>query len=154
MFFCPNCNNSLSITTQNQTNVVTTTGNMSETPTTVSSSSQEANIEIMQNISDMSTISNKAYFKCSNCGYAQEIEAGTLILSRAPEKATSDYITDINKYRDMIHDMTLPHTRNYICPNKSCKSHNDYSLREAVWFKPSRFSYTIINVCKACQTVW
>lgn len=151
MFFCPNCNNSLSIT-QSQAGAQQPVDSLSETPITVSSSSQEPIIE-QNNVPKIIT-SNKAYFKCSNCGYTQEIEPGTLILSRASEKTTSDYIADINRYKDMVYDMTLPHTRNYICPNKSCKSYDDHSLREAVWFKPSKYSYTIVNICKACQAVW
>lgn len=154
MFFCPNCNYSLSITEQSKIESQVPNENLSETPVAVSSSSQEQKKEEQKNVPNIGTLSNKAYFRCSNCGYLQEIEAGTLILSRASEKVTSDYIADQNKYRDMIYDMTLPHTRNYICPNKSCKSHNDHSLREAVWFKPSRYSYITINVCRACQTVW
>ena len=152
MFYCPNCNNSLSITQQGQTNTQPNPDDLSETPTTVSSSSQEPPRDPRS--VRMPITGNKAYFKCSNCGYNQEVEPGALILSRAPEKTTSDFMIDQSKYKDMIHDMTLPHTRNYICPNNLCKSHDDYSLREAVWFKPSRFSYTIINICKACETVW
>lgn len=153
MFFCPNCNNSLSIT---QSQMVTNTEKLSETPTTVSSSSEEnENTEIeTKNILDTSTGTNVAYYKCSNCGYLQELEQGTLILTRTSEKATSNYTVDQNKYKDMIYDMTLPHTRNYICPNKFCQSHTDYTSREAVWFKPNRQSYNIVTVCLACQTVW
>lgn len=151
MFFCPNCNNSLLII-QSQTGQQQPLEGLSETPVTVSSTSQEEKKE-QKNIPKIIT-SNKAYFQCSNCRYTQEIEPGTLILSRAAEKTTSDYVIDKNKYKNMIYDMTLPCTRNYICPNKSCKSHQDYSLREAVWFKPNRFSYTVIYICKACQTVW
>jgi Zn finger protein HypA/HybF involved in hydrogenase expression len=99
-------------------------------------------------------VSNKAYFKCSNCGYAKEIEQGTLILSRVPERATSDYIVDKTAYKDMIYDETLPRTRDYTCPNKECKSHDDPALREAVWFKPYKNSYVIVTICRTCQTVW
>lgn len=158
MFFCPNCNNSLSITQQDQSNnlgIKNNQDNISETPNTVSSSSQESINNKIKNVPKLSTISNKAYFKCSNCGYVQEMEPGTLILSRAPEKATAEFIiTDKNKYKDMIHDMTLPHTRNYMCPNQDCKSHKNHNLREAVWFKPNKYSFNIVYVCKACQTVW
>lgn len=153
MFFCPNCSNSLSITQQDQTEQ-SNTQNVSETPVTVSSSSNEPSKEVSKIQNKVSSLSNKAYFKCSNCGYAQEIEPGTQILSRAPEKSTSDHIIDPSKYKNMIYDEAVPHTRNYICPNKSCKSHTDHSVREAIWFKPNRYSYTIINVCKACQTAW
>lgn len=165
MFFCPNCNNSLLITQQVPT-TQPSQEELSETPVAVSSSDVSESTEQPsgqkggnkkggQKTPKLSTTTVKAYFKCSNCGYTQEIEQGTLILSKAPEnKKNSDYISDQSTYKYMINDDTLPHTRNYICPNKECKSHNDYSLRDAVWFKPYRNSYTIVTICKACQTTW
>ena len=50
MFFCPNCNNSLSITEQGQVSAQISTENMSETPITVSSSSQEPIKEEPKNV--------------------------------------------------------------------------------------------------------
>lgn len=138
MFFCPNCNNSLSIT-QSQIE---------------SKSNIESNNNNSESESAGLTTSNKAFFKCLNCGYTREVEQGTLILSRVSEKSGPDNIIDQNKYKDMIYDMTLPHTRNYICPNKECKSQQDYSSREAVWFKPNKYVYNIVYICKACQTIW
>lgn len=154
MFYCPNCNNTLSITQQGPNDAPITTDNLSETPVTISASSQEQENSELKNIPKQTIMSNSAYFKCLNCGFVQGIEPGTLILSRPSEKAISDYTADITKYKDMVYDMTLPHTRKYICPNNLCKSHNNHSLREAVWFKPSRFSYSIIHICKECHTMW
>jgi hypothetical protein len=157
MFFCPNCNNSLSITqssqgTQDQSSNLAAPENTPDVSATTNNSPQEPKKGDQE--SKLSIGSNKAYFRCSNCGYTDEIGLGTLILSRAPEKSTSDYITDKSKYKDMVYDMTLPHTRNYVCPNKLCKSHSDHQFREAVWFKPNRGSYSVVYICKACQSVW
>ena len=95
----------------------------------------------------------KAMFKCTNCEHVEAIEQGTKIISRSTKKNTES--SDLNsKYKDMIHDDTLPHTRNYTCPNKKCESHSDTSKRDAVWFKPNASSYKIIFVCTSCQTVF
>lgn len=151
MFFCPNCNNSLSITQQELINTIPNDQTPSELSNTVESESNNQTVQTKPN-----TIpgSRKAYFKCSNCGYSQEIEPGTMIMSRASEYEKTDYALDKSSYRDMIYDATLPHTRNYICPNKDCKSQKDYNIREAVWFKPNRHTYDTIFVCCVCQTVW
>ena len=171
MFFCPNCNNALSITQQDQIGEQYKPSEIQEL-----SSSENPEILALDNTSDANAIddstivisggassdavaetgasSNKAFLKCSNCGYAREIESGTLILSRVSGKSTTDYLSDMNKYKDMVHDMTLPHTTGYVCPNDKCKSHTDDNAREAVFFKPNRHSYGIIFVCKSCETVW
>jgi len=153
MFFCPNCKNALSITQQGTTDMKEIT---QATPTSVSSTEEEnkdTHEPEPESEQESSALSNKAYLKCTNCGYSREIEPGTMILSRVSEKTTTDF-SDQSKYKDMIHDATIPSTRNYICPNKECPSQNDYSLREAIFFKPNRNAYSIVYVCKACQTVW
>lgn len=101
----------------------------------------------------MTTTINKAFFECSNCGYMEEMPPGTMISSRTTAKVVTEF-HDHSRYRDMIHDQTLPSTRNYVCPNKDCRSHKEHDLREAVWFKANRGSYATVYVCKACQTVW
>ena len=149
MFFCPNCNNSLSITQ----NLGGNAQNLSETPDTLSTS-EDLQQNNDNNNNNNVNLSDKAVFKCSNCGYMKEIEPGTLILSRAGQKSSVEFLSDRFKYSEMVHDLTLPHTRNFICPNKICKSHNDSSIREAVFFKPNKSSYNIVSVGKVCQAVW
>jgi hypothetical protein len=140
MFFCPNCDN-LYVIVKDQS-----TGISSETPTTVSSDTETK---------DDKKLSNKGnvIYKCANCGFSQQIEPGTQILSRASDKIATEYL-DQTKYKDMIYDNTLPLTRKYICPNKTCESHTDNSKKEAAWFKPSLHSYGIKYICKTCKVVW
>lgn len=146
MSFCPNCKTTLIPVLQEQIK----TEELSETPDSVSSSQSESENKKKPQV--MST-TNKYVFRCFNCGYTEQMEPGILLLSRAPQKAAIDY-SDPNKYKDMMHDKTLPHTRNYVCPNETCISHTDHVLREAVWFKPSRHSYSVVFICKACSTMW
>lgn len=147
MFFCPNCNNSFLITQQENT-----LNNVNENPNTVSSS--EVSVEKPKLVTGINTV-NKAVFKCTNCGFIQEITPGTMVLRRTAAKlATVNNTEDYNKYKEMLNDSTLPHTRNYLCPNEKCSSYKDDALREAVFFKPNRHDYRIIYICKACETVW
>ena len=60
----------------------------------------------------------------------------------------------LSKYKNMIHDKTLPHTRDYVCKNKDCSSHKDPSKRDAVWFRPIATSYSTYYGCTACATIW
>ena len=46
----------------------------------------------------------------------------------------------------MIHNHTLPRTKNYTCLNKKCKTHNDESIKEAVFFRELN-SYKVKYVC-------
>lgn len=182
MQFCPNCDNAFVITRisqseqqaqiqqvqQKQSRSLKTkslseildsdTSDVSETEVTSASTTQH-NANANANATAMGGANVKTekksegyYFKCTNCGYIIPIQDDTLILRRTNEEHTEDTVA--TKYSDMIHDVTLPHTRNYICPNKSCKSHTEYNLRDAVWFKPDRNSYMIKYVCTTCKTVW
>ncbi len=92
----------------------------------------------------------KIFYICKTCGYDEQIKEGTLIFSRSSDTSYHDNI--YYNYEDLIYDQTLPNTRNYNCPNKECKSHTDFSLKEAVF---KRFNgYNLRYVCKACKTSW
>jgi len=94
-----------------------------------------------------------AYRICRNCTYNEPIQNNTLIMSRINKGATTGY-TNIEKYKNMVHNKTLPRTRQYICPNEHCDSKNNYDKREAVFFRPNINSYELWYTCVACQTYW
>ena len=148
--FCPNCNNSLTIT-QGNTKSDGREIQLSNEILSVSSSTGSEKVPIIEkHIGKM----NVAYMLCTNCGYAKAMEAGTLILSRISGKEEIKYVADQNKYKDMVNDPTLPITRKYVCPNKECESHKNHMKREAVWFKPNRHTYVTIYICRECKTMW
>ena len=140
MKFCQNCNNTCiivkfsTIQQQLQTNTPT---ELSDTSSDTESSKSNKII----NKKDMNNIEgSKAYFRCTNCDFYELVEEDTLILYRTNMESKNDYY-NINKTFEMVYDKTLPHTRNYICPNKTCISHSDYETRDAVWFKPLKSNY-------------
>lgn len=138
MPFCPNCNNSFAIIRRQDIKV-------EENAPDAAKTSEVKPIKLGTHV--------KAYYKCVNCGFVTEIQPRELILSKAPEKATSEFY-EYTKYAGMVNDVTLPCSRNYVCPNDNCPSHKDHSKREKVWFRPSRNSCGIKNICRACHVVW
>jgi len=95
-----------------------------------------------------------AYLICRNCFYHEKLTKKTLILNRMNLNTNNSSNINLNKYKYMIHDKTLPHTRDYICKNKDCVSHKDFTKRAAVWFRPIATSYSTYYGCTACSTIW
>jgi hypothetical protein len=95
-----------------------------------------------------------AYRICKNCSYFERLVGRTLVLSRMNTEATMSGVIDLSKYKYMIHDKTLPHTRDYICKNDKCESHKNHEKRDAVWFRPHMNSYSTYYGCVTCTTVW
>jgi len=104
----------------------------------------------LENIDDTKV----AYQVCKNCLYNEKLTKRTLILSRMNLNTSASSNKSLSKYKNMIHDKTLPHTRDYVCKNKDCSSHKDPSKRDAVWFRPIATSYSTYYGCTACATIW
>lgn len=162
MKFCKNCNNNCIITKLDltQQNQMTTPTELSDTSSDISSEATKSSDEQykIKKQKDVNNTNNKntqstVFFKCTICDYLEEILDGALIISKTNLNLTSDYRNKNNDI-EMINDKTLPHTRNYVCPNKSCNSHDDHSVRDAVWFKPSQNNYAIKMICISCKTIW
>lgn len=95
-----------------------------------------------------------AYRICKNCSYFEKMVGKTLVLSRMNMGSNLSNKQDLSKYKYMVHDKTLPHTREYVCKNENCITHKDYSKRDAVWFRPSPTSYSTCYACIACNMIW
>ncbi len=93
-----------------------------------------------------------AYYHCGICSYTKPIEPGTLVASRMSSGATNMYM-NMDRLKNRVHNSILPYTRNYICTNKNCVSHNDHSKREAVMFRVGS-SVQVWYTCCACQSSW
>ena len=137
MAFCSKCNNIYEITQINDSNI------------------NESNIYVLQNKSDpdlkkFDNIIPKGIYICRICGHKSSITPGTVLFVRPSKQIVKTYSPiNINK----IYDPTFPVTRNYICPNEKCDSHNDSSKREAIFYRIPT-TYDIQYICKTCTTVW
>ena len=94
---------------------------------------------------------NIAYFKCTNCGYYEQIKPRTLVFSKVNSGSIQDIL--IEDYSCMIYDTTLPRTKEYICDNEQCITHKKPEQKEAVFFR-ARNSYQLIYICTVCKTNW
>ena len=55
-----------------------------------------------------------------------------------------------------INDSTLPRTKDFMCPNKTCKfnkKENDIN-KEAVFYRPFMNEYNLKYICCGCETSW
>jgi DNA-directed RNA polymerase subunit M/transcription elongation factor TFIIS len=95
-----------------------------------------------------------AFRICKNCSYFERLVGRNLVLSRMNSGASVSGIIDLSKYKYMINDKTLPHTRNYICKNDKCESHKNFEKRNAVWFRPILNSYSTYYGCITCGEIW
>ena len=94
-----------------------------------------------------------AFIICKNCSYSEKLVKRTLLLNKMSKNSTIDF-NDLSKYKYMRYDNTLPHTRDYVCKNKECKSNKDHTLKDAKWFRPNQNSYITYYVCCECGTIW
>lgn len=98
------------------------------------------------------TDGNASYYVCKSCSYYEPIKSGQLILSRSNESSTSADMEIPEKYKNHVFSKTLPRTREYNCPNKSCSTHTG-ATREAVFFRIRNTTQTYYG-CKLCHEVW
>lgn len=84
---------------------------------------------------------------CNNCGWSDALTPGTIISTSYCNK--NEYVEQIDAVSSeyLTHDKTLPHTVNFICPTKGCKS------KHAVMVKQSN-SNVITYICRECKAVF
>lgn len=96
-----------------------------------------------------SSLNKSAYFICKFCQNSKPVKPMTLIytkifgLSGNPNSINYNYVKD---------DHALFRTRNYICKNDKCETHNNINLKEAALIKNS--DDQIVYVCTVCSTNW
>jgi hypothetical protein len=90
-------------------------------------------------------------FLCTNCGSSFVIQPGTILYDFNLD--TKGKATDEDDIELKCQDPILPRTKDYICPNKSCKSHNNSLEKEAVFYRNSS-GYNLRYICCECKTQW
>ena len=94
-----------------------------------------------------------AFYVCKNCSYSERLTKRTNVLNKMYIGSVSGY-NNADMFKYYVHDKTLPHTRDYVCRNKSCDTHKNPEKRDAKWFRTNQSSYTTYYVCTVCETVW
>ena len=109
-------------------------------------------VKIIKSIED-DTLS--AFMICKNCSHYEKLTKRTMVLNiMSHNYGSGNELNDYSKYKYMRYDNTLPHTRDYVCKNKTCGSHKDSKLKNAKWFRPNQSSYETFYVCCECGIVW
>jgi len=102
------------------------------------------------NLYDIKDTDKGDCFVCSICDNVEPIKPGTLLLSKSNE---DNEVENINpKYKKNVN--ALMHTTNYICPNKSCETHKNAKLKDAIIEYTKDNSYKIRYICLNCNTEW
>ena len=82
-----------------------------------------------------------SYFYCKSCGYNEIIPPRQFIFSRGDEKNDDFYNY---RFRNYIHDNTLPKSKKYNCINDNCPTHDNPSLKLAVFYRQKNSYNTIL----------
>jgi len=97
---------------------------------------------------------NVYYYVCKSCSYSEKIDQATLIMSKTGASSKNENMNiNYNKFAINVHEKTLPHTRNYMCPNKNCIGNTDKEKHDAVFYRVNN-TMKIMYTCCACQTVF
>lgn len=99
---------------------------------------------------DVTTIGT--YYICNNCGFFKPIKSGDLLFNKNYD--TTEIVETID-YELICEDLTLPRTKDYICKNEKCITHDkkNYNIKEAIWFRHTG-TYQLTYVCCVCKTGW
>ena len=92
---------------------------------------------------------NTFCLKCAQCNETFILPPGKLFSVKL-KKTTN--INNIENVSEIVTDPTLPRTKDFICPNKSCKVSD--ILKEAVLYRPNPLEYTTQYICNNCLTVF
>ena len=152
--FCPNCGNSLDITKNiKQKNNLETNSALSITDSeNIEKSTSSPTNKKEDGDNGKTNVGLNIYQICKSCGFMTELKEKMAIFGRSSD--TSHYSDKYKNHSDFIHDQTLLNTRKYTCPNKECKSHTDYSVKEAVYKRINPSEYKLRYICKACKVSW
>jgi DNA-directed RNA polymerase subunit RPC12/RpoP len=146
-YFCSECGNLYDIT--NVPPEASETMPVSESFEKQTSEQQKGG----KSTSSIVPLSKKIYFVCETCGNMELIKPRTLIVSKKSQDIAREYFGNENSPENIVNVPTLPHTRDYICPNKTCATHVNPELRDAVMSRVGS-SFAVMYVCTLCLTSW
>ena len=92
---------------------------------------------------------SNAYYECDSCGNSEPIQPLSIIYSKQYGNINK---SDEDDHYLSFHDSTLSRTKQYICPNKSCKTHGQPEKKSAAITKDS--GNQIVHICDVCKIHW
>jgi hypothetical protein len=95
-------------------------------------------------------VGKDSYFYCKSCGYNEKIPSKQFIFSRGDEKNDDLYN---NRFINYTNDNTLPRSKKYNCINEKCATHQNPSLKMAVFYR-QKGSYNVRYICTICNNYW
>ena len=105
---------------------------------------------IVTNYQKSKNLNTYGFFNCTNCGYFKNINNGTVLIDNSKIKVNKSKLY----YKLQSQNSILPRTKDYICPNKSCKANSKEFLdREAVFYRKQN-SYNLNYLCCICNHEW
>ena len=112
-------------------------------PSKSKANSQQLNQNVTKDV-----FKKESYFYCKSCGFSTTIPSKTTIFSRG--KTNKYYSNNQEYYSDVA---IYPHSKNYKCINKNCKTHSEPSIKDAVFHRiPGE--YVINYRCNICSHTW
>ena len=105
---------------------------------------------IIVNYNKFKKLNNTGFFNCLNCGYFKNINNGTILIDNSKIKVNKSKLY----YELQTKNNILPRTKDYICPNTSCKANKkDFLEREAVFYRKQN-TYILNYLCCICNHEW
>ncbi len=97
-------------------------------------------------------------YQCRNCGFREELDPKSkedaLILETSFRSGSSGAASGITVNAYTLMDPTLPHVKTLSCPNGSCPSRTNESLRDVIYIKTDPVNLKFQYVCTVCQQQW
>jgi len=98
---------------------------------------------------------NVPIYTCMKCKTTERItDPKDLCVSRVDMKhTTSQFQNIVNEYT--IHDPTLPHLNDRLCPNTECPTNKDKTDdRDCVYICYDKPNMKYVYICTTCNTKW
>jgi DNA-directed RNA polymerase subunit M/transcription elongation factor TFIIS len=98
---------------------------------------------------------NELSYYCRNCGNVDDNVTGenTCVLNTQIKKGEQKYNHIINEYTK--YDPTLPRLYNMECPNATCKTHSDKTVKsDILYIRYDEENMKYLYMCSICDIVW
>lgn len=96
----------------------------------------------------------KVMYYCKNCSFEKPLSTSlesTLIIQNKYTENTINMKNVINE--NIVHDPTIPHIDNIVCPNTSCIKPEDKN-NDIMYIKTDNINLKFVYYCTYCKHFW